>query len=69
MATLTIEQKHKICKYLVNKYAPVCEDGIVHRVWVACEHCPFGPTGCSDKLTNVKLSKELKAIIDVENIK
>ena len=60
---LTLEQKYKICKYLLNKYCPIAEDGLVHESWIACEHCPFGPRGCKDNLNVVKLSDELKEVI------
>ena len=63
---LTQEQKYKICRYLVNKYAPIREDGLVHQVWVACEHCPFGPTGCKTDLYCINIPDELKYLLTEE---
>ena len=66
---LTKEQKYKICRYMMDKYAPIAEDGMRHKSWLACEHCPFvvpsdgGYSGCGDFLFEEELPKELESFI------
>lgn len=66
---LTEEQRDKICEHFLNKYAPIGEDGMRHKMWKACQHCIFGdPEGgdCCAGIFDCDLPKELEEVIKDE---
>lgn len=64
---LTPKQREKICQYILDKYAPIEEDHMRHKIWRACVNCPFGDAqDCWEGLFDLDLSKELEEVIKDE---
>lgn len=63
---LTNRQKYRLCKYLLDKYAPLGSDGISYKAWEACTHCPLNGKGTCNNTIDTELTKELEDIINGE---
>ena len=74
LSELTSKQRDSICKYFMDKYAPIDKDHMRRQIYKACEHCPFGvgngmgSAECGEWLFDSELDEELNTIIKIKSV-